>query len=110
MKQDPRICLTVHYCAQAGRSAEVLELLRRVAVDNAQEPAMLDFKVYQVEGNSDRILVYEVFADQAGLDAHRASAHYDAYVRRGVFPLLCERTVEAYRPAFEDYKIPYGNP
>ncbi|MBD2766775.1 antibiotic biosynthesis monooxygenase [Hymenobacter sp. BT664] len=100
MKEDPRICLTVHYWAQSGRSAEVIAFLRMVALGNAQEPGMLDFQVYQAECDPHRILVYEVFVDQAGLDAHRASDHYDTYVRGGVFPLLRERTVEAYRPAF----------
>jgi quinol monooxygenase YgiN len=98
MKKSPKICLVVHYWVQADRTAEVRELLRLVAVENAKEPAMLDFQVYQLEGDGHRLMVYEVFADQSGLDAHRASPHYDTYVRQGVFPLLRERTVEAYQP------------
>lgn len=39
----------------------------------ALEPGCLRFDVLSPDGEADRVVLYEVYADQAALDAHRAT-------------------------------------
>ncbi len=43
-----------------------------------------------------RFFLYEQYTDQAALDAHRASPHFQAHVANGLFNILEDRSPEIY--------------
>jgi quinol monooxygenase YgiN len=43
-----------------------------------------------------KFFLYEQYDDQAGLDAHRASAHFERYGKGGLFAILESRSPELY--------------
>ena len=60
--------------AQPGRRAELLELLREL-VDTAasEEPGTLVYVMHEAVDDPDVVVSYDLFADEAALDAHKAS-------------------------------------
>ena len=60
--------------ARPGRRAELLALLREL-VDAAEsdEPGTLVYVMHEAVDDPDVVVSYEVFADEAALDAHKAS-------------------------------------
>jgi quinol monooxygenase YgiN len=61
--------------AQPGRRAELLAILQDL-VDDAErnEPGTLTYTFHTVDDDPDAVISYELFADDAALDAHKNSA------------------------------------
>jgi len=57
--------------------AKVLELQQANVRGSRQEPGCLRFDMGEAEDGT--ILLWEIFADQAALDAHMRSPHYTAW-------------------------------
>ena len=55
-----------------------------------REPGCLQFDVLVPTDGSDRVFLYEVYADQAAIDAHMATAHMAQY-REDTEPMIAER-------------------
>lgn len=63
--------------------AEFLEIARYDAEHSEQdEPGCLRFDVIQDRDNSNRFYFYEVYRDQAALEAHRETPHFKRYVEK----------------------------
>jgi len=79
----------------ADRAEAILRELRDAA---RQEPGCLRFDV--ARGNSDptRFALYEVYADQAALDAHFATEHFQRLAVNGVRQLAKERVGHLCHP------------
>ena len=45
------------------------------------EPGFLQFDVLEPEDESDRVLLYEIYSDQAAFDAHRQTEHFHIFNR-----------------------------
>ena len=43
------------------------------------EPGCLQFDVLEPEGDSDRVLLYEIYADRAAFDAHLKTEHFHVF-------------------------------
>jgi quinol monooxygenase YgiN len=68
-----QIAVVVKVTAAEGQRDEALTALGRL-VDAAQdEPGTLEYVVLADAGDPNTILTYEVYADQAALDAHASS-------------------------------------
>jgi quinol monooxygenase YgiN len=66
------IVLTAKYFAKAGKGDEVEGLLRRMApLVSANEPGCKLYQSNRSADSPDIFLLYEHYADQAALDAHR---------------------------------------
>ena len=55
-----------------------------------KEPGCLQFDVLVPTDGSDRVFLYEVYADQAAMDAHMETPHMAQY-RRDTEPMVAER-------------------
>ena len=61
------------------------------------EPGVLRFDVLQSEQDSSRFLLYEVYRDLAATEAHKQTAHYQAW-RQAVEPMMASpRQGQAYQ-------------
>ena len=65
----------------------------RASLENARnsirEPGNLRFDVVQQMDDPDRFVLYEVYRDEAGMAAHKETAHYAAW-RDAVAPWMAE--------------------
>ena len=68
------VCVHVHVKPE-HREAFIQATLEN-ARNTVQEPGNLRFDVLQQEDDHNRFVLYEVYRDQAGADAHKQTAHY----------------------------------
>jgi quinol monooxygenase YgiN len=79
--------------AKEGEVEAVLERAQRMAIASRLEPGCLEYRVHQAIGDPREILLYERYESLSALDAHRASAHFQALVVGEVLPRLELREV-----------------
>lgn len=92
------IAVVAEWRAQPGQEATVHRLMLQAAAAVRQhEPGNLQYVGHQDAADPARFLFYEQYADQAALDAHRDSAHYQELVVGQIVPLLAERRVAFYK-------------
>ena len=92
------ICLAVTFAIQPGREDEAIELFNKLTVATRTEPGCLMYVAHRSLTEPRRFFLYEQYADQAALDAHRATPHFAQYGTNGVFQLIESRAPELYEP------------
>jgi quinol monooxygenase YgiN len=96
--EDGMIVLTAKYFAKTGKGDEVEGLLRRMApLVSANEPGCKLYHANRSADNPDIFLLYEHYADQAALDAHRSTPHFKEIIEGVIIPLLEKRERELYQ-------------
>ncbi|MGH2560071.1 MAG: putative quinol monooxygenase [Thermomicrobiales bacterium] len=86
------IVLTAIYHGQAGKGDEIEAALKRMAPLVAeQEPGCAMYQVSRSHDDADRFLLYELYADQAAIDAHRATPHFKEIIEGTIIPMLEKR-------------------
>lgn len=92
------VCVAAHFRAQADQEETVrLLLLQAAAAVRAAEPGNLIYTAHQDPKNPAQFFIYEQYADQTALEAHRNSPHYQDLVVKQIGPLLAERAVTFYQ-------------
>ena len=88
------ISFTVRLKFKAEDREEIREAVRAATEASRKEPGCVTYIPHIVDGDADTILIYEQYKDAAGVDAHRASAHFKKYVVGVLYQRMLERTVE----------------
>jgi len=92
------IAVTASWHVQPGQEETVRRLLLQAAAAvREHEPGNLLYLAHQDAADPAHFLVYEQYADQAALEAHRDSAHYQEVVVGKIVPLLAERQVTFFQ-------------
>ena len=87
--------------AHPGRRAELLELLRElVAAAASDEPGTLVYVMHEAADDPDTVVSYELFADEAALEAHKASPAVAGVMPR-LQPLVAEGSFRRLTPALQ---------
>jgi len=73
------IVLAVTWMAREGEGNSVAEIFRHLEVESRKEPGCLMYIVHRHRTNHRRFFIYEQYKDDAALEAHRASAHFQKY-------------------------------
>jgi (4S)-4-hydroxy-5-phosphonooxypentane-2,3-dione isomerase len=69
--------IIVDFCLAPGALAAFRRLLDENARISAEvEPGCRRFDVLEPQGQADRVLLYEIYADEAAFDDHMRSAHF----------------------------------
>ena len=69
-----RICLVVDFRVKPGTKARFLEIIGEHAAQTlANEEGCLQFEVCDPVEGEDRVFLYEMYADEAAFEAHKAS-------------------------------------
>jgi quinol monooxygenase YgiN len=92
------ICLAVSYVIRSGAEDQAIELFRRLADASRQERGIVMYLVHRSTTDARRFLLYEQYQDQAALDVHRRSAHFETYATNGLYHLAESRVPELYTP------------
>jgi quinol monooxygenase YgiN len=100
------ICLAVTYTIRAGQEAEAERLFRLLTEATRQEPGCRLYVAHRSATDPRRYFLYEQYDDQAALDAHRASPHFERFARDSLFPITESRSPELYIPLEVDSPAP----
>jgi quinol monooxygenase YgiN len=73
---------------------EVAEILRQLTLASRQEPDCITYVPHVVQGEPDRVVIYEQYRDAAAETAHRNSEHFKKYVVGGLAQKMLERSRE----------------
>lgn len=85
--------LIVDFQVNEGKMAEFLPLMKENArASVANEPGCLQFDVLQVQGEPNRIVLFEVYADDAAFQAHMKMPHLAAFLEKAR-PLMGKPTM-----------------
>ncbi len=96
------ITLAVTYQCHPGKSDDVLAALRRMsALVKQHEPDCHAYQISRSIDDADRLILYELYADQAALDFHAQTQHFKDIVQGEVIPMLLSRERGLYRLEIE---------
>jgi quinol monooxygenase YgiN len=91
------IVLTAKYTVKPGHIDEVLGLLRDMTAQvKTAEPCCTLYRVNRSRENPDVLLLFEEYADEAALNAHRETPHFKSIIEAQVVPLLDGRERSIY--------------
>jgi quinol monooxygenase YgiN len=86
------IVLVAQYQAQPGRGDEVEAAVKRMAsLVKQHEPGCLLYQANRSREDPDHFLLYEQYADEAALEAHRQAPHFKEIVEGTIVPMLDKR-------------------
>ena len=91
--------LVVNCRIRAGQIDRLMkELLANAAAARETEPGCLQFDVLVDPKDPAKLMLYEVYKDEAAFEAHQQAPHFKRYIEQGV-PLLESRERTVYRRA-----------
>jgi quinol monooxygenase YgiN len=70
------LVLAVTWIANEGNEEEVLSAFKKLGAASRQEPGCRMYVVHQGRDDMRRFFVYEQYDDDAALQAHRATSHF----------------------------------
>ncbi len=73
------IVLTVQWLANIGEEDKVKDIFLKLAEASRKEPGCKLYLVHQHRDNRRRFFLYEHYENDAALQAHRESAHFQTY-------------------------------
>ena len=88
------ISFTVRIRFESKDHDRVAELLRLLTAETRKEPGCLAYIPHFVADEPGTVLIYEQYKDEAGLEAHRSSAHFQQYASGGLYQLMIDRRLE----------------
>ena len=80
--------LAVTWTAKPGNEAQVRDILRELHAASNLEPDCLTYEVHVDPEDGRQYFIYEVYRDEAGLQAHQETAHFKKLVLEQAIPLL----------------------
>ena len=80
--------LTATWRAKEGEEERVAGLLRQLAVSSREEPGCRFYQPCKDPANPRAFLIFEIYDDEAALEAHAASEHFQRLAAGEAFALL----------------------
>jgi (4S)-4-hydroxy-5-phosphonooxypentane-2,3-dione isomerase len=96
------VVLAVTWMANPGHQDEVVEIFRKLQSASRQEPGCLAYTVHRHKTDPRRFFIYEQYRDDAALDAHRNSPHFQEYVVKRLKEIGERKEGELYSPLTEE--------
>ena len=92
------LVLVVTFTVPEGKQDRAAEVMRIMEQHTRREPACRTYIGNQSIENPCQFLFYEVYDDQAGLDAHNAAPYFKQYVVDGLLPMMETKDFAKYTP------------
>jgi quinol monooxygenase YgiN len=73
---------------------EIVEILRGLTEASRKEPGCVTYVPHFMDGDAATVVIYEQYADEAALDFHRNSPHFQQYAVGGLYQKMLERQME----------------
>jgi len=92
------ICLAVRLVVKPGHEQVVADFFKPLTEASRKEPGCLFYVAHQHHDDPRKFLVYEQYKDDAALEAHRNSDHFQQYAANGLYTFVESREADLYRP------------
>ena len=92
------IVLAVTWKAHTGKEHETARVFSILQAESRKEPGCVMYVVHRGHEDRSRFFVYEQYKDQAALDAHRATPHFQQYARGELLKLGERLDAHLYEP------------
>jgi (4S)-4-hydroxy-5-phosphonooxypentane-2,3-dione isomerase len=92
------IVLAVTYVIKSGHEDEAVRHLIALEEATRQEPGNLMYVVHRAKDDPRTFFIYEQYVDEAALEAHRQTPHFNAHGPGGLMPLAESRSPALYVP------------
>jgi (4S)-4-hydroxy-5-phosphonooxypentane-2,3-dione isomerase len=90
--------LAVTWMANPGQEAEVAKLFKTLEAESRKEDGCLMYIVHRHKTDTRRFFIYEQYDDDAALEEHRNSEHFQRYAVRELANLATRLEGELYKP------------
>jgi quinol monooxygenase YgiN len=84
------VVLAVTWMAKVGHEADVAGIFAKLSEESRRESGCLMYQVHRHKTEPRRFFIYEQYKDDAGLEAHRAAAHFLQFAKKEL-PKVAER-------------------
>jgi len=74
--------------------AEIESILHELTKASRAEPGCASYNTHFVEDDADMVVIYEQYRDEAALEAHRATQHFERFAVGGLYQKMKERNIE----------------
>jgi (4S)-4-hydroxy-5-phosphonooxypentane-2,3-dione isomerase len=91
------IVLKVEMQVKPGMEEKCKEIIRHLHEHSRKEPGCVQYVGHQSTEDPRKFMFYEVYKDEAALQAHRDSTHFKQYVIGGLDGIMEDRTRMLYR-------------
>ena len=88
------VSFTVRLRFEHQHHDEVKEQLHALTMASRKESGCLSYVAHFVEDDPSTVLIYEQYADEAALEHHRGTPHFNQYAIGGFYQLMKERSIE----------------
>ena len=95
------VVLVVTWQAHAGHENEVAEIFRKLQAASRQEPGCIGYTVHRHRNDPRRFFIYEQYRDDAALEAHRNSPHFQDYAVKALRSIGERLQGDLYTPLTE---------
>ncbi len=92
------VVLAVTWMAKPGHEDEVAEIFGKLQTASRQEPGCLMYIVHRHRTDATRFFIYEQYRDDAALEAHRKSPHFQEYAINALKDIGERKEGELYSP------------
>ncbi len=92
------IVLKVDMVVKSGMEEKCKELVRHLHEHSRKEPGCVQYVGHQSTDDPRKFMFYEVYKDEAALQAHRDSAHFKLYVIGGLDGIMEMRNRDLFQP------------
>ena len=96
------VVLAVTWTANPGHENEVAEIFTKLQTASRQEPGCLMYTVHRHKTDPRHFFIYEQYRDQAALEAHRNSPHFQEYAVKGLASIGERTQGNLYSPLTAD--------
>jgi len=90
--------LAVTWIANSGHENEVAEIFTKLQAASRQEPGCLMYIVHRHKDDPRHFFIYEQYRDDAALQAHRDSPHFQEYAVKALKDIGVRKQGDLYMP------------
>ncbi len=92
------LVLAVTWVANAGHEDEVAGIFGKLEAASRREPGCLMYIVHRHQDDPRHFFIYEQYRDEAALQAHRDSAHFQEYAVKALANIGIRKQGDLYSP------------
>jgi autoinducer 2-degrading protein len=96
------VVLAVTWMAKPGQEAAVADVFLKLQTASRQEPGCLMYIVHRHRTDGRRFFIYEQYRDDAAMQDHRESKHFQEYAIQGLKDIGERKEGELYSPITEE--------
>lgn len=89
------VSFTVRMRFRPDDREKVEAILRELTLASRTEPGCVTYVAHQVAADPNTVLIYEQYRDDAAVEAHRTTPHFQRWAENGLYTLMLGREVEA---------------